>query len=159
MSPTTNFRHLFLFLTFNAFAPLLFSQEPTNSMNSLRDEVFQTERAFAQSMADRDLEAFASFLDPETVFFSGPKALHGKDAVLDVWKQFFVHEAAPFSWEPDQVEPLESGNLAFSSGLVYSPDGDPVARFNSIWRLDSTGHWKIIFDKGSPLETPPVSAP
>lgn len=116
------------------------------------------ERAFAASMAARDLQAFAGFLSEEAVFFTSNTPLRGKQQVVDFWARFFVDAEAPFAWEPDQVEVLESGGLAWSSGPVYGPDGKPVARFNSVWRLESPGVWRIVFDKGSPL-SPPASPP
>jgi hypothetical protein len=36
-----------------------------------------------------------------------------------------------------------------SSGPVLDPGGQHIAVFNSIWRLDPDGQWKIIFDKGN----------
>src|SRR3982751_3228559 len=69
-----------------------------------REQVAATERAFAKSMADRDLKAFESFLSDDTVFFSGPKPLHGKKAVLDFWTKFYKDPKPPFSWEPALVE-------------------------------------------------------
>lgn len=114
----------------------------------LRQQVMDTERAFAATMKARDHAAFAGFLAQETVFFNGPKALHGKPAVAAEWKRFYDKPQAPFSWEPDTVEVLASGNLALSSGPVYNPAGKLMARFNSIWRLEADGKWKIVFDKG-----------
>jgi hypothetical protein len=32
---------------------------------------------------------------------------------------------------------------------VRDPRGNPVGRFNSIWRRDAAGAWRIVFDKGS----------
>ena len=78
------------------------------------------ERAFARTMADRDLAAFASFLSDEAVFFSGPTPLRGKAQVLAFWSRFYSGQAALFSWEPDEVEVLDSGTLAHSSGPVVS---------------------------------------
>ena len=43
---------------------------------------------------------------------------------------------------------LESGHLAFSSGPVFDADGKRVDTFNSVWRLEDDGKWRIIFDKG-----------
>ncbi|MBI3156756.1 MAG: nuclear transport factor 2 family protein [Burkholderiales bacterium] len=120
-------------------------------------EVEATERAFAATMARRDLQGFASFVDDEAVFFSGPAPLRGRDAVVAWWARHFEGAAAPFSWEPDQVVVLGSGTLAHSSGPVRAPDGKPFARFDSIWRRQAGGAWKIVFDKGSPL--PPRAAP
>jgi hypothetical protein len=45
---------------------------------------------------------------------------------------------------------LESGTLALSTGPVVDTSGEVVGRFNSIWRLEAPGVWKIVFDKGGP---------
>jgi ketosteroid isomerase-like protein len=115
----------------------------------LQQQVEETERAFAKTMADRDHDAFTSFLSDETIFFSGEKALRGEQQVADAWKPYFQEAEAPFSWEPETVAVLDSGTLALSSGPVRDPAGKQVATFNSIWRLDPGGQWRIIFDKGS----------
>jgi ketosteroid isomerase-like protein len=100
-------------------------------------------------MADRNLATFKDFVSDEAVFF-GPQTLRGKPAVVAEWSKFFEGAQAPFSWEPDQVEVLDSGTLALSTGLVRDPSGKVVARFNSIWRLEAPGTWRVVVDKGSP---------
>jgi len=113
-------------------------------------QVMETERAFAKSMADRDLSAFSSFIAPDAVFFTGPEPRRGKQAVVDAWKRFYEKPDAPFSWRPETVEVLDSGSLALSSGPVFNPAGKQIATFTSIWRLDGAGTWRIVFDKGNP---------
>ena len=54
------------------------------------------------------------------------------------------------SWRPEEVEVLESGKLAIRSGPVLGPDGKRSGTFNSIWRLEPDGRWRVIFDKGCP---------
>jgi ketosteroid isomerase-like protein len=125
------------------------SAPPAASNAELARQVRDTERAFAKTMADRNLGAFATFLSSETVFFTGPTPLRGKDAVVDRWKRFYEKPEAPFSWAPDKVEVLDSGTLALSSGPVYDPSGKLIATFTSIWRQESPGVWRIIFDKGN----------
>lgn len=120
----------------------------------LRAQVTQTERDFARTMAQRDHAAFTTFLADEAIFFDGSEALRGKDAVAAAWAPFFEGPDAPFSWEPDQVEVLESGKLALSTGPVYSPDGNVTARFQSIWRREPNGQWRIVFDRGNPVCRP-----
>jgi len=116
-----------------------------------RAEVFVAERAFARSMAERDLAAFGRHVAEDSVFFSGGRqVLRGKAAVVEGWKGFFEGATAPFSWEPDQVEVLASGQLALSTGPVRNPRGEAIARFNSIWQRRGDGRWLVIFDKGSP---------
>jgi ketosteroid isomerase-like protein len=125
---------------------------PQTDVEALKRQVADTERSFARSMADRDHAAFTVFLSEQAVFFSGAKTLIGKTAVSAGWKRFFDEAAAPFSWQPDQVEVTSDGRLAMSTGPVYGPDGRPIARFNSVWRLEAPGTWRIVFDKGQPWE-------
>jgi len=123
------------------------SQQP--DLELIRQQVEETERSFARSMADRDFGAFLSYLSEETVFFSGNTPLRGKQAVADAWKPYFDETDAPFSWAPELVVVLDSGTLALSSGPVHDPGGTRVATFNSVWRSDPDGRWRIVFDKGS----------
>ena len=119
-----------------------------------RAEVFAAERAFAKTMADRDHAAFGRHLAEDAVFFGGAKVQRGRAAVLVAWKGFYDGPEAPFSWEPDQVEVLASGQLALSTGPVRDPKGAVVARFNSIWMRSPDGRWLVVFDKGSPPDPP-----
>lgn len=119
-----------------------------------RQQVWDSERAFARSMAERDHPAFVRHLDPEALFFGGTRLLRGREAVAQGWKAFFDGAQAPFSWEPDQVEVLDSGGLALSTGPVRNRQGQVVARFNSIWRRQPDGRWLVLFDKGSPPDAP-----
>lgn len=113
------------------------------------ETVRQREVAFAQTMANRDFEAFLTFLSPDAVFFAGNRPLRGPDQIGNAWRRFFDGDEAPFSWHPDQVQVLNAGGLAFSSGPVLGASGEATGRFNSIWRKDPDGVWRVVFDKGS----------
>jgi ketosteroid isomerase-like protein len=112
-------------------------------------EVADTERAFAKTMADRDFSGFKSFLSDDTIFFSGPTPLRGKQMVVAAWQRFYDKPEAPFSWQPEQVQVLESGDLALSTGPVRDSKGKLFATFTSIWRREAPGQWRIVFDKGN----------
>jgi len=117
----------------------------------LADTVAGAERAFAASMAKRDLDAFASHLSNEAIFFSSPdgmRVLRGKSAIVDGWKRFFEGPAAPFSWSPDTAQVLDSGTLAMTTGPVRDENGKITGRFSSVWRLEPDGKWRVIFDRG-----------
>lgn len=43
---------------------------------------------------------------------------------------------------------LVSGELAHSSRLVRDPSDKVVSRFNSVWRQEAPGVWRVIFDRG-----------
>ena len=118
---------------------------PTNA--DLKRQVVNAERAFAATMKARDHAAFTGFL-AEAIFFSGTTPLRGRDAIARAWRPYYDGPQAPFSWEPEQVEVVDSGTLAYSGGPVFDASGKRVGRFNSIWRLEAPGRWKIVFDRG-----------
>jgi ketosteroid isomerase-like protein len=125
-----------------------FRAAAAETTDELAQQVRTAETAFAATMADRDLQKFASYVDEEAVFFGGEGALRGKAAVVERWKAFFDGPNAPFSWTPETVEVLASGTLALSSGPVHDPAGKRVGTFNSIWRRGADGAWRVVFDKG-----------
>ena len=114
------------------------------------DEVRRAELGFAKSMADRDLKAFTAFLADEALFISPTRVLRGAKEVADGWKRFFDGPKAPFSWEPAEVQVLDSGTLALSSGPVRDPSGKRIGTFNSVWRREADGNWKVVIDHGCP---------
>ena len=129
---------LSLLLSPNAFA---------TDIERLKQEVWNTELAFAKTMADRDFQAFTSFLADDAIFLGNKSAARGKQAVATRWSKFFTKEKAGFAWKPEKVEVLDNGTLALSTGPVW----DDIGRFHtytSIWRKDKSGQWKVIFDKG-----------
>ena len=125
------------------------SQLPNSSdISGLRAEVLATERAFAKTMADRDFKAFQSFLAPEAVFYDGKQPLTGPAAIAASWKPLYEGAQAPFSWQPELVTVLTTGDLALSTGPVRDPQGKVIAQFNSIWRRVGRSKWQVVFDKG-----------
>lgn len=135
-----------ILLVFSLYACSHIAKETVNNSSS---QVEAREIAFAKTMADRDFDAFLSFVSPEAVFFNGNEPLRGHDAITQTWAPLFESETAPFSWHPDVIEVLESGRLALSSGPIYNETGEIIGRFNSIWRKDKDGEWRVVFDKGS----------
>ena len=118
------------------------------SNQDLRSQVMAHERAFAATMAARDFGAFEGYLSREAIFMEKGHALRGKDAVLAAWRRYYDGRQAPFSWEPEQVEVVESGTLAYSSGPIRDATGRQVGSFNSVWRLEAPGSWAVVFDRG-----------
>lgn len=121
-------------------------------LQALKAQVEAVERAFARSMAERDHAAFAALLSEQAVFFDGRQVLRGKAAVAAGWKPLFEGPTAPFSWAPDQVQVLADGTLALSTGPVRNAAGVVSGRFNSIWRQEAPGVWRVVFDKGQPAD-------
>lgn len=134
------------------FALLLFVSPGAgaqDSMGDLEKQVADHERAFARTMADRDVAAFAEFVSREGVFLGGTAPLRGREAVAAAWAPYFEGDAAPFSWEPETVVVLDSGKLALSTGPVHDAAGAKVAIFTTTWRQEEPGVWRVVFDRGN----------
>ncbi len=121
--------------------------QPGAAQEASGQQVRDVESAFAQTMAERDHDAFSAFLSAEAVFVSAATA-RGGEQVAAQWQRFFESPEAPFSWRPETVEVLDSGTLALSSGPVHDAAGKLISRFTSIWRREASGEWRIVFDKG-----------
>jgi ketosteroid isomerase-like protein len=77
--------------------------------------------------------------------------------VTAAWSVFFTPEGPTIKWRPQIVEVLENGTLALSRGPYQTEstdaDGNAVqswGTFNSVWRLNEDGEWRVVFDAGSP---------
>lgn len=144
-------------LTVASMQALLCPAAGAQTSEELKEQVRKTEIAFAKTMADRDHAAFVSFLAEETVFF-GRTVRRGKAQVAEGWKPFYEGKEAPFSWAPETVEVLDSGTLALSSGPVFNLAGQRTGTFNSVWRREKDGRWKIVLDNGCPPCNCPTAA-
>jgi uncharacterized protein (TIGR02246 family) len=134
-------------LAATALAASLVLRAHAETHADLTQQVRDAENAFAATMAARDHQAFARFIAEDAVFF-GNQATRGKAAIVESWKGLYEKPNAPFSWRSEEVQVLDSGTLAHSSGPVLNPKGERVGTFNSIWRRESDGSWKVVFDKG-----------
>ena len=130
----------------------------------LETEVRCREIAFSKSAENRDAEAFRSFLDADTRFV-GNNVMRGPDEVVAGWANLLAPDGAAIRWRPRVVEVLKNGRYALSSGpyriIANDEQGNPVeywGTFNSVWRLNDDGVWRVVFDSGSPAESPPGEA-
>jgi len=118
------------------------------------DEVRCREIGFSQSIENRDIEAFKSFLDPDARFVSN-RPRRGVEEIAEGWSTFIGEDAPRIKWRPKFVEVLEDGKLAFSVGLyeftARNDDGVETrsyGSFHSTWRLNDDGVWRVVFDAG-----------
>jgi ketosteroid isomerase-like protein len=139
---------MILLLTGLSAAFFLSAQAAEPAPNAER-QVRDHEMAFARTMADRDVEAFAGFVSEEGIFLGGPAPLRGREAVVSAWAPYFEGETPPFSWEPETVVVLDSGHLALSTGPVYDGQGRKTAIFTTTWREEEPGVWRVVFDRGT----------
>lgn len=140
---------------------LLLAGVPLSQAADLEQRVRCREIAFSQATEARDATRFAGFIDPDARFV-GNSVAHGVEEVVEAWGVFFASDGPSIKWRPRFVEVLEEGALALSRGpyrvIVADEQGVQVERwgtFNSVWRLQADGRWKVVFDAGSPGVVPP----
>jgi ketosteroid isomerase-like protein len=121
----------------------------SESREQLAARVRAREQAFAKTMADRDHAAFAGFVSEEAVFV-GRTVRRGRRDVVEGWKPYFEGARAPFSWQPETVEVIDSGTLALSRGPVFDEQGQRSGTFTSTWRREPDGEWRVVLDSGCP---------
>lgn len=126
-------------------------------LEAVRAAVKAADVAFAQAVAARDRELFASFIAEDATFLGGGLT-QGRDAIVVDWGIFFaVGGGATITWEPHTVEVAASGDLAYTLGTfevrATGPDGRPqrtTGTYVSIWRKHTDGSWKVVVDGGTP---------
>lgn len=133
----------------------------TTATADLTNDVRCREIGFSKSAERQDLAAFRSYLDADARFV-GSSVNRGIDNIAQTWSAFFTDGGPSIKWRPELVEVLEDGKLALSRGpyrvLARDPDGNLVENwgtFNSIWRLNEDGKWRVVFDAGSPAASEP----
>jgi ketosteroid isomerase-like protein len=131
------------------------------ALAELDDEIRCREIGFSKSVESRNQELFASYVDADARFVSGT-VTRGPDAIAAAWAIFFDPAGPTIKWRPKYVEVLENGELALSRGpyrLVTRDEAGNVTEswgtFNSVWRLNPDGEWRVVFDAGGVLPSPP----
>ena len=119
------------------------------------EEVRRAEIAFAATVAARDKMRFAAMIAEDAVFVGGGGATRGRDAIVQAWSRFFEPTAPEFLWRPEVVEVSEDGTLGFTRGpwtmKGMDAQGEPIdlaGVFNSVWRRQADGGWRVVFDAG-----------
>lgn len=115
-----------------------------------RASLLAAEAAFADAFARRDRDTFFAAVDSEAVFLAPDRALVGKAEVEAVWGRFFESPEPPFSWRPLRAEPDPTGTLGLTNGPVNDASGAWIGGFQSLWRRQPDGSWRVVFDGAPP---------
>ena len=125
-------------------------------------QIMKADADFAQSVAQKNRERFLSFIADVTTFNGGTAAeLHGRDAVMKGWADFFAPDGPTLSWTPTRGEVVGSGDLGYTTGRSLFRSNEPTGagterrgEYLTVWRKQADGSWKVVFDTGSTLPPP-----
>ena len=128
----------------------------------LADQVRCREIGFSISAETRNAESFVSFIDSDARFV-GSSVTHGPAAIAEAWGAFFADNGPSIKWRPQFVEVLEDESLALTRGpyrmITTGENGEKAEHwgtFNSVWRLNEDGQWRVVFDAGDVSEEAPA---
>lgn len=121
------------------------------------EEVRQAELAFAASVMENRPERFAALLADDAVFVGGAGVTRGRESIAAAWQGFFGEGRPYFEWHPEVVELSGDGTLGLTRGpwtiRTKNAEGGEVelrGLFNSVWRREGDGGWRVLFDAGCP---------
>ena len=114
---------------------------PRRPIAELKQQVTDTERAFAATMKARDHAALRQFpVGRGDLLRRRKQSLAGKETrVVEVEALLRQAGRAVFVGAGHRSRCWRRATLAISSGPVYDPAGKLISRFNSIWRLEAPG--------------------
>ena len=135
---------------------LLFSINSTYAQNkeAIKNEIFQTEKAFEQMTADKGIaDAFYYFADENAVILrENDTLISEKDNIKAYYaKKNLVN--ASVTWTPDFIEVSDCGTFGYTYGKytwsIKNEDGKVTefkGVFHTVWKKQSDGNWKYVWD-------------
>jgi ketosteroid isomerase-like protein len=129
--------------------------------------VWNRELSFAKAIADHDKAAFAEHVHPHAAFAAkSRRPQRGRDVIVQRWAGLIDGTDLKLHWYPRQVVVAGEGDIAYSSGpalyeAVAPREGEPkftLGGFQSVWRKDADGTWRVLFDDGDGLPKPATDA-
>lgn len=124
----------------------------------LQEQLFAADRAFARAVADSGLPAWTARLAPDaaTQGNGGLILLRGIEPVTGSLKPTFADASQLLTWEPTDAVSYSDHRTGLTVGryavVRARARTDTLARghYMTLWRKQSNGQWKILFDSGWP---------
>ncbi len=140
---------------------------PARSLESLKEELLDVDRAFSQaSIESGQTAAFLEYMALAGVIYPMVgDPIKGKD-------EFARQNSGPASeagesrleWEPVFADVSLSGDVGYTLGkyraTFFQAEGEPLVRqghYVTIWKRQSDGTWKFVFDGGN--QAAPIPSP
>ena len=122
------------------------------------EKVMQLSRDWSQAAYAGDIEKTVSYwADDALVMSAGQPALKGKVAIRQMVEESYKMPGFRISWQPQNVEVSESGDMAYligSSQISFADStGKPItvhSKAVEIWRKQADDSWKNVVDISTP---------
>jgi uncharacterized protein (TIGR02246 family) len=122
------------------------------------DKVIQSSKDWAKAALAGDVEKIISYWTEDAILISaGQPVLDGKPAIKKMVEDGYKMPGFRISWQPQQVEVSESGDLAYlieNSQISFADSTGKLITLNNkgvtIWRKQKDGSWKNAVDISTP---------
>jgi ketosteroid isomerase-like protein len=114
----------------------------------------QADFAWAKAMTDKQLDATVSYYAEDASIFppNAPMAT-GRNAIHNVWAQFFAMPGFFVTCHPIKIEAARSGDIGYTQGpydLTFKDaKGNTVkdrGKYLAVWKKQSDGAWRVVAD-------------
>jgi ketosteroid isomerase-like protein len=136
--------------------PLACVPTPVPDLEAERDAVLQADRDFARAVAERGVEAWVSHFSDDGVMLEAAGEVRGHAAIHELMAPAFESPGFAMTWTPAFAAVSQGGDLAYTYGTyeTTAPDaegalGTTHGRYVTIWRKQTDGTWKVVFDMGN----------
>jgi ketosteroid isomerase-like protein len=118
--------------------------------------------AWEKTVADRDIDAWSTYLAPQAVFMPpDAQVLEKQVEIIDYYRKAFADSNFSLNCEQWSVDVAESGELAWSTGICHATfsdeNGDKASgssRWFKIWEKRADGAWRCRMNTWDYIESP-----
>ncbi len=120
----------------------------------VKDEIFQSEKAFEKMAAEKGIaEAFYSFADEKAVIKRENDTLIIGNENIKAYYAKNRNDNATVNWTPDFIDVSADGTLAYTYGQylwkIKNENGEVTEYkgiFHTVWKRQKDGSWKYVWD-------------
>jgi ketosteroid isomerase-like protein len=117
--------------------------------------VATADAAFSEATAREGIRGFAEFIAADFRTVEPDGSVSPRATLLNDWSKLLSTSGTTIHWHP--ILSGADGALGWTSGIYESTGsgGDlRSGRYVTIWRRESDGQWKVVFDIGVPNPPP-----
>ena len=136
-----------------AFIIFSVSCKNVTEINTAKNEIFQTEKAFEKMVSEKGLaEAFYYFADKHAAIKRGNDSLIIGKENIKLYYDKNSDQNAKLSWTPDFIDVSDCGTLGYSYGKyvyqIQNNEGKIIEYkgiFHTVWKKQNN-NWRYVWD-------------
>jgi ketosteroid isomerase-like protein len=133
---------------------LLSSFNHSKNKETLKNEIFQTEKAFEKMTAEKGIaEAFYYFSDERAIIKRENDTIISGNENIKIYYQRKNFKNAIVNWTPDFIDVSDCGDIAYTYGKYVWKITDNKGAiveykgiFHTVWKRQNDNSWKYVWD-------------